>query len=319
MAQRRSARRDEEGVRFSRTFLFLLIVISIILIVNDRPETRNPALAQSRAVVNDTLAPLLDLAAQPVRGMRNIGPWWRRQLELAQENRDLREEISELAAWRDVALTLRDRAQIYEQALNLSTPASRERISAWTVADRDGPFVRARLVDVGAEDGVRAGYPAVNVYGLVGRVVDSGQRSSRILLLNDLNSRIAVMSDRSNTRALLVGDNSEFPRLEYLGREPDMRVGDRIITSGDDNEMPRGLPVGEAVQDADGTWRVALFSRSAPVDLIWIWPFDPVVAPDEAPVIEPGPDEAELALTDEPVEPAASETTDSETVNGEEG
>ena len=312
-------------MRFSRTLQFLLIVIAVFLIVNDRPQSRNPALAQARAAVNDALAPVLDLAAQPARGVRNIGPWWRRQLELAQENQDLREEISELAAWRDVALTLRDRAQVYEQALNLPTTAARARISAWTVADRDGPFVRARLVDVGAEDGVRAGYPAVNVYGMVGRVVDAGRRSSRILLLTDLNSRVAVMSDRSNARALMIGDNSDFPRLEYLGRAPDIQRGDRIITSGDDNETPRGLPIGEAVLDEGGVWRVALFSRSAPLDLVWIWPFDPVPPPEADPApAAPGPTAADQRAgesTQNALEPPADDalTAAAPGGSGEEG
>jgi rod shape-determining protein MreC len=51
----------------------------------------------------------------------------------------------------------------------------------------------------------------VNVYGLIGRTVEVGERSTRVILLTDFNSRIAVMADRSNARALLVGDNSEFP------------------------------------------------------------------------------------------------------------
>jgi len=60
-------------------------------------------------------------------------------------------------------------------------------------------------------------------------------------------------------------------------------VGDRIVTSGDDNVLPRGLPVGQAFLDNEGRWRVALYSDAAPLDLVWIWPFNAVADPGEEP------------------------------------
>lgn len=321
MAQWRSSRRDsEEGVRFSPTVFIFLVLLSVILVAFDRPQSRPEALSEVRAAFNDAAMPMLELAAWPLRGLRNVGPWWRRQFELAEENRTLKEELAELRAWRDVALSLRDRTQLYEQALNLETPAARERITAWAVAERAGPFVRSRLLGVGARDGVAEGYPVVNIYGLVGRTVDVGERSSRVLLLTDLNSRVAVMADRSNARAMLTGDNTDFPRLEYLGTDPDIEPGDRIVTSGDDNVLPRGLPVGEVVRDRHGQWRVALYSDAAPIDLVWIWPFEPVQPPEDEPVLPvPGSE----ANEDTPAVAASAPETGSEgepeALIGEEG
>jgi len=261
-------------------------IFAVVLLYLDHPDNRLEGLAALRAAFNDWSAPLLELSARPVRGAFNVGPWWERQIELASENQELRLQMAEMRAWRDAALSLQELNARYREALNLQGPVAEGRISAWTVADRSNAFVRSRLVGAGAEHGVRRGYPAVNLYGLIGRTVDVGRTSSRILLLTDLNSRVAVMADRSNARALLVGDNSDFPRLDYLGRDPDLVEGDRIVTSGDDNVMPRGLPVGEVVRDRDGRWRVALYSRAAPIDLIWIWPFHPVADPEADPAGE---------------------------------
>lgn len=269
------------------------------LLYLDRPDRRLEPLSDLRASFNDLTLPVLQAVDEPLRGVGNMGPWWRRHFELAEENRALRLQIAELRAWRDVARSLQERNARYREVLDVPGPAVGERITAWTVADQSTEFVRSRLIDAGAEDRVRPGYPVVNLYGLVGRTVDVGQRSSRVLLLTDFNSRIAVMADRSNARALLVGDNSDFPRLDYLGREPDLEPGDRIVTSGDDNVMPRGLPVGEAVLDRDGRWRVALYHRVAPIDLVWVWPFQPVPDPAAVPAervqepAEPGVETAE--------------------------
>lgn len=291
MAQRWTGRRQvDDGVRFAPTLTIACLVIAIVLAFLDRPDARIQPLASLRAGFNDLAAPVLELAARPLRGFANTGPWWRSQLALAEENRQLRLQVSELRAWRDVALAGQERNARYREALNLQAPEAGERITAWTVADRSNAFVRSRLVGAGVDAGVRAGFPAVNVYGLVGRIVDVGRSSSRILLLTDLNSRVAVMADRSNARALLLGDNTGQPRLEYLSREPDLIEGDRIVTSGDDNVLPRGLPVGQAFRDSEGRWRVALYSDAAPLDLVWIWPFDAVADPgaEPSPVSGPG-------------------------------
>lgn len=287
-----SKREADDGVRFSRTFFIVLVCIAAALIAFDRPAARSPMLSTFRAMFDDIATPVLEIGAKPWRGLRNIGPWWQRQWELAQENRALHEELIELRAWRDLALTLRDRVQLYEEALNLQTPALGTRISAWTVSEQRGPFVHARLIGIGLNDGVREGYPVVNIYGLVGRTIDVGLSSSRVLMLTDLNSRVSVMADRSNSRALLVGDNSDFPRLEYLGRTPDLVEGDRIVSSGDDNVLPRGLPIGEAIRDRDGTWRVRLYSAAAPIDLVWVWPYEPLPLPETN--LPPEPEEGDI-------------------------
>ena len=290
MAQRRSARRrDEDGVSFSPLLFLICLAIGAGLLYADRPSARLAPLSDLRASFNDAILPAVVAVDEPLRGFSNMGPWWGRQLQLAEENRALRLQIAELRAWRDVARSLQERNATYRDALNLQGPAVGERITAWTVADQSTDFVRSRLLAAGSLDQVQPGYPVVNLYGLVGRTVDVGRRSSRVLLLTDFNSRIAVMTDRSNARALLVGDNSDFPRLEYLGRAPDLQEGDRIVTSGDDNVMPRGLPVGEALRDREGRWRVALYHRVAPIDLVWVWPFEPVGEPE---------DEAQARLTD---------------------
>lgn len=292
MASRRTTRHDgEQGVRFSRPLFIALLVLSGALIAFDRPASRSQAFAGFRAGFTDIAAPLLELGAQPLRAVKNIGPYFRRQGELAEENAELRQQLVEARYWEDLAYRQRDRIEIYEEALNLETAAVEDRIGAWTVADPRGPFVRARLIGRGSEAGVRDGYPVINLYGLVGRVYETGRRSARVLLLTDLNSRVPVMADRSNARAILIGDNSPYPRLEYVGRAPDLEEGDRIVSSGDGGVLPRGLPVGEAIRTREGEWRVRLYSDQAPVDFVWVWPYQRVVPPDREPDLpDPLPD-----------------------------
>jgi len=311
-----SRRRDESGVRFSRTFTVALFLISIVLVAFDRPQARSPALASLRAGITDLAAPVLDLVAAPVRGLSNIGPYWRNQAHLAEENADLRQRLNETRYWRDLALQLRDQREVYEQALRVESPATQNRIGAWTLGDPDGPFVQSRLIGAGTRQGVDSGDPVLNVYGLIGRVVETGNVSSRVLLLTDLNSRIPVMADRSNARAVLVGDNSDYPRLDFLTRNAGLEDGDRIVTSGDDGIMPRGLPVGQAQRDRQGRWRVRLYSDQAPVDFVWVFPFEPVRPPepeslsdDQTPPVDTAANAADADSDAEPAPEGTAETS----------
>lgn len=311
MASRRGSRQDGEGgVRFSRTLFIALLVLSGALIAFDRDRENSP-FAGFRGGFNDVAAPVLELAAQPIRAVKNIGPHFRRQRDLAAENAELNRRLDELNYWESTAYRLRDQVELYEAALNMETAPIEDRIGAWIVADPDGPFVRARLISQGSEAGIADGYPVINLYGLVGRVYETGRRSSRVLLLSDLNSRVPVMADRSNARAILVGDNSPHPRLDYVGREADIQPGDRIVSSGDGGVLPRGLPIGEAVATRDGGWRVQLYSDQAPIDFVWVWPYTRVVAPDLEQAGETAMTDAEMAteapeLIADAAEPAAA-------------
>src|SRR5438132_1078198 len=105
-------------------------------------------------------------------------------------------------------------------------------------------IVRTVMVNAGAEDGLARGQAAITGEGLVGRLTEVGSRASRILLITDLNSRIPVVIDGSHSSAVLAGDNSDRPRLVYLATPDAVKVGDRVVTSGEGGIFPPGVPVG---------------------------------------------------------------------------
>ena len=78
------------------------------------------------------------------------------------------------------------------------------------------------------------GMAAVNERGLVGRVIEVGRRSARVLLLTDFNSRIPVMVEPSRDQAILAGDNTPragavLPAAQPapVGRRPGGHLGPR--------------------------------------------------------------------------------------------
>jgi len=104
--------------------------------------------------------------------------------------------------------------------------------------------------------------------GIVGRVQDVGERVSRIMLLTDINSRLPILIERTRDQAVLAGNNSDLPDVNYLPRDADIKVGDHVVTSGLGGAFPPGLPVGEVAEIADGKVYVRPFADLGRLEFI---------------------------------------------------
>jgi rod shape-determining protein MreC len=99
-----------------------------------------------------------------------------------------------------------------------------------------------------------------------------------VLLLTDVASRTPVLVDRTDARAILLGDGGGNPRLGFMRGVDPVREGDRILTSGDGGVFPRGLPVGVAAKGLDGQWRVRLYADLTAIDFIRVLEFEDFTA-----------------------------------------
>jgi rod shape-determining protein MreC len=126
------------------------------------------------------------------------------------------------------------------------------------LADSGSPFRQSVLINVGSRDGIRDGWATMDGIGVVGRVAGVGNRTSRVILLTDTNSRVPVTVQPSGQKAILSGDNSALPPLDFLEDPDEVRPGDRVVSSGDGAMFPAGLLVGQVVLGTDDRLRVSL-------------------------------------------------------------
>lgn len=229
---------------WSQRFAFLLLIVaSIGMIVLNRAD---PAfLERFRTGVTDTVTPVLEVFSQPADAIDSIGDGLRNVTGLIEENERLRTEVEELRRWREQALFLKSENETFRAMLNYVPGSPSRYVSVRVIADSGSAFVRSVVINGGSRQGVRKGQPAINQEGLAGRVADVGERSARVLLITDLNSRIPVLVERTRDRAILAGDNSTEPRLTYLPEAVPIIEGDRVVTSGHGGVFPPGIPVGK--------------------------------------------------------------------------
>ena len=141
------------------------------------------------------------------------------------------------------------------------------------IADAKGPFARSVLLNAGREQRLKAGYPVVSGDGLVGRILETGARASRVLLLTDLNSRIPVLIGERGMRGVLMGDNGAKPAIARLPEPAEIASGDEVVTSGVGGLFPRGLRIGSVVEE-NGSFRVLLHARLDELDHVSVLFFE---------------------------------------------
>ena len=234
--------------------LMILCLFGIFLIW----RIDSPRVERFRAAVVDSIVPNLDWAMAPVTGLANLVTDFQSYQRIYEQNQDLRRELQQMRAWREAALQLEQENAKLLDLNNVRLDPNLTYITGVVMADSGSPFRQSVLLNVGARDGILDGWPAMDGIGLVGRISGVGENTSRTILLTDTSSRIPVIIQPSGQRAILVGDNTIYPPIEFL-EDPDVvRPGDRVVSSGDGGLFPADLLVGQVALGNDRRLRVRL-------------------------------------------------------------
>ena len=252
-----------------------LLVVSLL-----RPE----AFAGLRSMASDLVAPAGELGAAGRVGTRNvleaIAGYYRagsRNAELEREVRIARVKLAEARALE------RENARL-RAVLKLAEGETRPVAAARLIGSTSTSARRFAYISAGRRDGVRPGMPVSSPLGLVGRVLEVGERASRVLLLTDSESMVPVRRATDDVVAFAEGrsDGSLRLRLINLGINP-IKPGDVFVTSGAGGLFRPGIAVALAVEITRDGAIAQLLSNPAATDVVLV---EPVWQPEAIAVIE---------------------------------
>jgi rod shape-determining protein MreC len=233
------------------TLLLLLVVFLLWRIDSPRVE-------RFRAGLVDALVPNMSWAMRPVTLVAGMVSDFQSYTRIYEQNQELKRELQQMKAWKEAALQLEQKNARLLDLNNVRLDPKLTHVTGVVMADSGSPFRQSVLLNVGARDGIRDGWATMDGIGLVGRISGVGERTARVILVTDTNSRIPVTIQPSGQRAILSGDNGPLPPLEFVEDTDAIRPGDRVVTSGDGGVFPAGLLVGQVVLGSDKRLRVAL-------------------------------------------------------------
>lgn len=225
-----------------RTMPPLFVALAaIVILLGKADQTMFDSL---RTALSDDAAPALSALSRPIGAATTVVDRIRGVFTMYSDNVRLEQENARLLQWQQIALKLSADNRELRGLLKVVPERAVAYMTARVIADSGGDYVRSVMVNAGTDEGLARGQAAITSDGLVGRVTEVGSRASRVLLITDLNSRIPVTIEGSHVAAVLAGDNSERPHLLYATEPDKIKIGDRIVTSGEGGVFPPGLAVG---------------------------------------------------------------------------
>lgn len=238
------ARRDSNLALLGALFAGIVLAFALLLLAAQRV---NPDMGwRLRGATADALAPLISVARAPVEAGRRIGDTIGDHMLVVTHNRKLQAELKAATARAGKADLLAAEVVRLEALIALKRPERRVVASGVAAANSSAAAgQRDAIISAGLSDGVRPRMPVIAAGGLAGRVTDVGARAARIMLLTDGNSRVPVKVLRTGWTGLAVGTGGTLLEFEYdiASGTDSIRVGDRLVTSGDGGLFPPGVPV----------------------------------------------------------------------------
>lgn len=244
------------GTFVRRLLIGVTVAMLLVLILVWRID--NPRVERMRAAVVEAIVPNFEWALVPVTGMARMGEDFASYARLYEQNQQLRRELQQMEAWREAALQLEQENARLLDLNNVRLDPELTFVTGVVTADSGTSFRRSVMLNIGARDSIREGLAAMDGLGLVGRIAGISPTTARVLLLTDSASNVPVLVQPSGQTALLRGDNTSAPLLEFVESPEQVRPGDRVVSSGDGGVFPDGLLVGQVALGRDGRLRVRL-------------------------------------------------------------
>jgi rod shape-determining protein MreC len=226
-----------------------------------------------RLEVTEAIAPLLEALSQPAATASAYIQNVHDLINIRSENKRLLEENMRLLQWQTVARKLQADNSALRQLLSVVNDNDKKYITARVIAGSGGVLSNMLIVNAGKANGVSKGQTVIGAHGVIGRIFQVSDRSSRVLLLTDINSRVPVLVENNRTRAIMAGKNTSLANLIHLPQGTKIWPGDSIITSGHGGSFPSGLPIGVVSSIGDDGINVQFFTDFSRLEYVRIVDF----------------------------------------------
>jgi rod shape-determining protein MreC len=221
--------------------VFLLVSLSLLLTNIVSTDFSNKA----KHFVSDYTLGISDVLSTPVNALSDKIAHVKAIWDMQETHDMLAQENERLMQWYQTANRLDAENKALRDLLKMKDDNAVSYKAGQVIGDTETQYSHTILVRLGENDGLEKGRGVLSHEGLIGRVIETGKETSRVLLLSDINSRIPVTIDGLGDRAILAGTNNGDPILDHLPETNGVTAGQKIITSGHGGIFPYGVPVGE--------------------------------------------------------------------------
>lgn len=234
-------------LRYKRLLPYLSVIsLAIVLLL-----ARFPVVSSLKKPTVDGSKIFLKILNYPFQELKKILFYhsaYNQNLALREESAQLKNKLVELEE-------LRQENDRLKKLFNFKHDSNFTLIVSQVIGRDSVNWLASLIIDKGKENGVQNGMCVITDAGLVGKIVEVGSFYSKVMLINDPNSSVSSLIQRSREQGITSGTVTGELRLHFLPVNSDVKVGDLAITSGLGGVYPKGLVVGkvtEVGEEADG-------------------------------------------------------------------
>ena len=167
-------------------------------------------------------------------------------IDAGNTNAALRREVAAARLQQIRTAALADENRRLKALLGVIDPSQPAVATTRLVASSSASTRRFAIIAAGSRQGVRVRMPVRGANGLVGRVLEVGPNTARVLLITDADNVVPVRRARDGVAAFSEGrgDGRLRLRLINLGVNP-LKRGDVFVTSGSGGIYRPGIPVAQ--------------------------------------------------------------------------
>jgi rod shape-determining protein MreC len=228
-------------VRTPKRNILAILAIAVITAV---------LVSNSKKVTNSSRTNISDMSSAPLKASRGILSAVERMVPFAgfrSEIRRLNGEVEALKRRIEESKPVADENERLKEILDFKRSIPLSTIPAEVIGRDPSNWSNSIIIAKGLSAGIRPNSAVLSTKGLVGRVLEVGRGSSKILLITDPNSKVGVVIQRNRQGGMLVGRPDGKCRMVYIALDSDVNKGDKVITAGLGSIFPRGILVGEVV------------------------------------------------------------------------
>src|SRR5215208_6424145 len=252
-------------IRQRTGWLFMVVTVGHIILISAQVNTRRgvPVL---EALTFGAFAEVQRAATGAVSSAQEGWENYFALQQIRQENERLRQELGQLRIGLQQERTVAQQSRTLQQLLDLKGATDLKMTGAEVIGSGASPEFRTMTINKGTQDGLQPQMAVIAPAGIVGRIITASARASKVQLVIDRSAAAGVMIERSRVNGVVTGvggtDQLEFQlgllELDYVPGTADVKVGDRVVTSGIDGIYPKGFAVGEiqSVQREGGEFRL---------------------------------------------------------------
>jgi rod shape-determining protein MreC len=223
---------------FSRMVFFCALSISIMAV-----DARLNYLSQVRQAFIAALHPLEIVANTPGEWYRDVKKYFSAHNQLVQENYALKQQAFEHQIKLQRLNTIQAENVHLRNLLNGNVPIQPQAVLGEISHMGRDPFTHVVVVNRGSQHNIKAGQAVVDSKGVIGQVTRVYPFTSEVTLITDKELSIPIQIERNQLRAIAFGEGNNTLDIPYLPTNVDIKVGDKLVTSGIDGVYPAGLSV----------------------------------------------------------------------------